>query len=47
MNIREALVDVVWLFVIVLLLPLAIPLGLLAMAVLFVQRTVLWRRSVT
>jgi hypothetical protein len=42
---REALLDIVWLIVIVLLLPLAIPLGILAMAVLFVQRTVLWRRS--
>ena len=45
MNIREALVDVLWLIVIVMLLPLAIPLGIVAMVVLFVQRTVLWRRS--
>jgi hypothetical protein len=41
---REVFVDIAWIIVIVLLLPLAIPLGLLAMAVLFVQRTVLWRR---
>jgi hypothetical protein len=44
-KIREVLLDVVWLIVIVMLLPVAIPLGVLAVAVLFVQRTVLWPRS--
>jgi hypothetical protein len=44
-HIREALVDLALLIVIVMLLPLAIPLGIVAMAVLFVQRTILWRRS--
>jgi hypothetical protein len=44
-HIREVFADIGWLVLIVLLLPLAIPLGVLAVAVLFVQRTVLWRRS--
>jgi hypothetical protein len=42
---REALIDLALLIVIVMLLPLAIPLGIVAMAILFVQRTILWRRS--
>jgi hypothetical protein len=44
-NTREVLIDIALLIVIVMLLPLAIPLGILAMVILFVQRTVLWRRS--
>jgi hypothetical protein len=44
-HLREALGDAAWLILIVMLLPLAIPLGILAMVVLFVQRTILWPRS--
>jgi hypothetical protein len=45
MYLREVLIDIGLLLAFVLLLPLAIPLAVVAVAVLFFQRTILWRFS--